>query len=158
MKHQKNALVSFLFYQNTFFFLAAVLIIGAALFVSFGATIFLQGLSQKSITFFTPSLLSFFALLNHVFAFTILMLFVALLYTLLPHKRIPLRFTLLGSMLTAGFFTLGKVFFVAYSLGTSTGYGAAGSLLLLLLWIFYNTQIFLFGAEITAQLYRRSLH
>jgi membrane protein len=56
-----------------------------------------------------------------------------------------------GAVVTAVLFTLGKSL-IGWYLGTSaiaSSYGAAGSLIVLLLWVFYSSAIFLFGAEIT---------
>jgi len=56
-----------------------------------------------------------------------------------------------GSLVTAVLFNIGK-FAIGYYLGKSafaSVYGAAGSLLVLLLWTYYSAQIFLFGAELT---------
>jgi membrane protein len=121
------------------------------LLASFLFTIFFQKFSNFVSTL-APGSLLLFSTLNTLFSFFLITFFVMFLYSALPHKQIPLRTTVLGGMLTAFFFTLSKSFFITYSLGTTSGYGAAGSLLLLLLWIFYNTQIFLFGAELTAHI------
>jgi membrane protein len=57
----------------------------------------------------------------------------------------------MGALVTAFLFTIGKVLIAVYLSKSvfTTGYGAAGSLLVLLLWIYYSAQIFLLGAEFT---------
>src|ERR1700746_3653427 len=65
--------------------------------------------------------------------------------------RCPSRDVLTGAVLTAVLFVLGK-FLLGLYLGSGaagSAYGAASSLVTLLLWIFYSTQILLFGAEFT---------
>jgi membrane protein len=73
----------------------------------------------------------------------------ALIYKLLPSIRIPLRTVLPGAFLTAALFVLGK-FVIGFYLGRSniaTTYGAAASVITIMLWVYYSAQILLFGAE-----------
>jgi membrane protein len=75
----------------------------------------------------------------------------ALVYKYVPQERLPWRVVWVGAAVTAVLFNIGK-FAIGYYLGKSafsSVYGAAGSLLVLLLWTYYSAQIFLFGAEIT---------
>jgi len=75
----------------------------------------------------------------------------ALIYKVLPSIDIAWRDVWVGALFTSLLFTLGKSLIGLY-LGRSaiaSGFGAAGSLVLLLLWIYYSAQIFLFGAEFT---------
>lgn len=73
----------------------------------------------------------------------------ALIYKLLPSIRIPLRTVLPGAFLTAVLFVVGK-FVIGFYLGRSniaTTYGAAASVITIMLWVYYSAQILLFGAE-----------
>jgi membrane protein len=75
----------------------------------------------------------------------------AMIYKFLPHQSIAWGDVWIGAFVTAVLFTVGKALISIY-LGKSvfmSGYGAAGSLLVLLLWIYYSAQIFLLGAEFT---------
>jgi membrane protein len=75
----------------------------------------------------------------------------ALVYKYVPQERLNWRDVWVGALVTAVLFNIGK-FAIGYYLGKSafsSVYGAAGSLLVLLLWAYYSAQIFLFGAEIT---------
>lgn len=77
----------------------------------------------------------------------------ALLYKTLPDTRVKWRDVWLGAVLAAIAFTAGKWLiglYLAHS-ALSSAYGAAGSLVILLLWIFISAQIFFFGAEVTHQ-------
>jgi membrane protein len=81
----------------------------------------------------------------------------AAIYKVLPDVQIAWRDVWMGAVVTAALFTVGKWALGLY-LGSSTigsGYGAAGSFVVLLLWIFYSAQILLFGAEFT-QVYART--
>jgi membrane protein len=77
---------------------------------------------------------------------------VALLYRYLPAKRLAWRHILLGALVTAVLFHLGRWAIGLYlSRSTQpTAFGAASSFAALLLWLYYSAQIFLFGAEFTA--------
>ncbi len=75
----------------------------------------------------------------------------ALVYKYVPQERLNWRDVWVGGLVTGILFNIGK-FAIGYYLGKSafaSVYGAAGSLLVLLLWAYYSAQIFLFGAEIT---------
>src|SRR5688572_2901112 len=75
----------------------------------------------------------------------------ALLYRVLPDVQLRWRDVTTGALVTAVLFTIGQQFIGLY-LGQSTvtsSYGAAGSIMVLLLWVYYSCQILLFGAEFT---------
>jgi len=81
----------------------------------------------------------------------------AVLYVVLPGRRIEWAHALRGGFVTAVLFTIGKTL-VAIYLGSSTmvsSYGAAASLVLFLFWVYYSAQIFFFGAEYTYVYARR---
>ena len=84
------------------------------------------------------------------FWIVVLLLF-ALLYRLVPAARIPWSDVWIGAAAASVLFTLGKHLVAMYLTKASVGsaYGAAGSLVLLLVWVYYSAQIFLFGAEFT---------
>lgn len=75
----------------------------------------------------------------------------AVIYKVLPDARLPWRDAARGGLWTGVLFTIGKFALGLYLGRTSvaSGYGAAGSVIVLLLWIYYTSQIFLFGAELT---------
>jgi len=90
-------------------------------------------------------------ILNAVVSFGIIALLFGLIYKILPDADISWRDVRVGAAMTALLFTLGKVLIGLY-LGNSSvasAYGAAGSFVVLLLWIYYSAQILLFGAEFT---------
>ena len=77
---------------------------------------------------------------------------VALMYRYLPARRLAWRHVLIGALVTALLFHLGR-WGIGLYLGRATqptAYGAAASFAALLLWLYYSAQIFLFGAEFTA--------
>jgi membrane protein len=75
----------------------------------------------------------------------------ALIYKIMPSARAQWRDVWIGSVFTAVLFILGK-WLIGYYIGHSgvvTGFGAAGSLVVILIWVYYSAQIFLIGAEFT---------
>jgi membrane protein len=75
----------------------------------------------------------------------------AMVYQVLPDVRLHWRDVWIGALVTAGFFSVGKQIIGLY-LGTSTlasSYGAAGSVVVLLVWVYYSAQVVLLGAEFT---------
>ena len=90
-------------------------------------------------------------ILNSVISFVIIALCFAMIYRFLPRVRIGWRDVWMGAAVTALLFTVGKLLIGIY-LGTAnvaSTYGAAGSLVVLLVWVYYSAQIFLLGAEFT---------
>ena len=74
-----------------------------------------------------------------------------MIYKLMPRARIDWRDVWVGAAVTAVLFELGKVCIGLYlgKSGVASGFGAAGSLAVLLIWVYYSAQIFLLGAEFT---------
>jgi len=91
------------------------------------------------------------------FSFCVITVLMAGIFRLLPDLKIEWRDVWLGAALTSLLFVLGKfalgIYFAKSAVGSS--FGAAGSLVLVLLWVYYSAQILLFGAEFT-QVYARS--
>jgi membrane protein len=88
---------------------------------------------------------------NFVFAFVLVTVLFAMIYKILPSTRIAWRDVIIGSLVTASLFSVGK-FAIGLYLGNSaiaSSYGAAGSVILVLIWVYYSAQIFLLGAEFT---------
>ena len=104
----------------------------------------------------TPGTQFLIRLLDLLISIGILTLLFAMVYRYLPDVEIAWRDVWFGAAVTALLFTLGKYALGAYLGNSSTGsaYGAAGSLAILLVWIYYSAQIIFFGAELT-QVYAR---
>jgi membrane protein len=95
--------------------------------------------------------------LNFLISLLVAATLFALLFKLLPDVRMAWRDVWLGGIVTALLFTIGKSLIGLYlgRAGATSVYGAAGSLVLVLLWIYYSAQILLLGAEITEVYSRR---
>jgi len=130
--------------------LGLVAALGFLLVVSLAASTALAALGSylDSLTSFAPLLL---AALNTLISLGLFTLLFAAIFKVLPDTPISWREVGIGALITAVLFTVGKSLIGCY-LGTtaaSSGYGAAGALVLVLLWAYYCAQIFLFGAELT---------
>ncbi|QVQ26324.1 YihY/virulence factor BrkB family protein [Achromobacter deleyi] len=90
---------------------------------------------------------------SNLFSFSVVAALFAVIFKLLPSARISWPDVIPGAIVTAGLFLLGKWGIGLYlSRGAAvSAYGAAGSLIALLLWIYYSAQIFFFGAVFTRQ-------
>lgn len=89
--------------------------------------------------------------LNDVVAFGVITVLLAMLFRYLPDVKVSWRDVWVGAIGTALMMTIGK-FLIGMYLGkvaTDSAYGAAGSVIIILLWVYYSSQIFLFGAEFT---------
>ncbi|MFO1447952.1 MAG: YihY/virulence factor BrkB family protein [Opitutaceae bacterium] len=88
---------------------------------------------------------------NAILSWVILTLSFATIFKLLPDLRIAWKHVWLGAAVTAVFFTAGKAVLGIYLSRpeVTSAYGAAASLVALLIWCYYSAQIFLFGAEFT---------
>ncbi len=130
--------------------LGLVLGIGFLLLVSLLASAAL-GAVNHWLGGFLPPMLYWVAWLNHTVSFAMTVVLFALIFKYTPRERIAWQDVWVGAFFTTVLFTLGKALIGIY-LGKSafsSAYGAAGSLIVLLLWIYYSAQIFLFGAEFT---------
>ena len=75
----------------------------------------------------------------------------AMIYKYVPREQLMWGDVWLGSLVTTVLFTIGKLIIVVYlgRVAFTSAYGAAGSFIVLLLWVYYSAQIFLLGAEFT---------
>ena len=90
-------------------------------------------------------------IINEVVSLVVIALLFSIIFRFLPDAKIAWGDVWLGAALTAVLFEVGKFllgFYLGHS-GIASGYGAAGSLAVLLVWLYYSGQIFLFGAEFT---------
>ena len=90
-------------------------------------------------------------IVNFVLSFGLITVIFALIYKIMPRVRVAWHDVWIGAAVTALLFTIGK-FLIGLYIGKSSvasGFGAAGSLVVILVWVYYSAQIFLLGAEFT---------
>ncbi|MBW4579513.1 MAG: YihY/virulence factor BrkB family protein [Tildeniella nuda ZEHNDER 1965/U140] len=138
------------FLQARFLSFAMVLVIGFLLLVSLVLSAALAAIG----TFFNqllPDVAIVGQLVNFLVSFGFITLLFAAIYKFLPDVNVAWKDLWIGAAATALLFNVGKLLIGVYlgSSGATSTYGAAGSLVVILLWVFYSAQIILFGAEFT---------
>lgn len=139
------------FLKDRFWSFTMVLGIAFLLLVSLVLTTALEAISK----FISPECLAgglcLWQVVNALLSFVTITVLFGLTFKVLPDAKVAWRDVWVGAATTALLFTLGK-YLIGLYLGRSSltsAYGAAGSLVLVLVWIYYSAQIFLFGAEFT---------
>jgi membrane protein len=130
--------------------LGLVAALGFLLLVSLVISAILSGFSSY-INAVLPSGALILQVLDFIISFTLISVLFAAIYKVLPDVALSWHDVLVGAVITALLFTVGK-FLIGLYLGHSavaSSYGAAGALIIVLLWIYYSVQIFLLGAEFT---------
>jgi len=129
-----------------------ILALGFLLLVSLVFSAVLTALSTKwGPQDATGALLWLLQAVNFVVSFALVTALFAMIYKILPAVRIAWQDVIIGALVTSLLFSIGK-FLIGLYLGNSaiaSTYGAAGSIILLLVWVYYSAQIFLLGAEFT---------
>lgn len=136
---------------NRLLSLAMVISIGFVLLVSLLADTILVVFQNMLLRVMEGITLYIIAAVNFVISFAFIAFIFGLLFKVMPDAKIKWKDVWFGSLVTAGLFTLGK-YLIGLYLGNSSfnsAYGAAGSLVIILVWVYYSTVIFLFGAELT---------
>lgn len=93
-----------------------------------------------------------FNILNFIFSLAIISILFALIFKILPDAKIKWKHVWLGSVIAGSLFTIGKTALAFYfgKAEPASIYGAAGSIILILLWVSYSSMVTFFGAEFTA--------
>jgi len=130
--------------------LGLVAILALVLILSLGLSAVLAGV-QTELNLLMPFSALLIEVANFVLSFLLLSAVIAAIYKILPDCCLAWRDVTCGAVVTALLITLGKLaigFYIGSS-ATISGYGAAGSVIAALFWIYYSAQIFLLGAEFT---------
>jgi membrane protein len=140
------------FITKRVFSFGMILVVAFFLLVSLVISAALTGIGGK-LGSFLPAGLSgpLLEVFNTVVSLAVISALFAALFKVMPDAKIAWRSVLVGAVVTAVLFVIGK-FLIGFYLGQSNpgqAYGAAGSLAVLLLWVYYSSLILLFGAEFT---------
>jgi membrane protein len=136
--------------KTRFLSFGMVLGIGFLLLVSLLLSAFLAGVA-KYVSGFLPVPAAVLHLGDMLFSIVFITVLFAMIFKILPDVQIPWSDVWVGSFMTAILFTIGK-FLIGFYIGksvTASAYGAAGSLVVIVAWIYYCTQLLYFGAEFT---------
>jgi membrane protein len=130
--------------------LGLVAALGFLLLVSLVASAAISALGEI-INAYLPFGAVILSAINEIVSFALIALLFAAIYKVLPDRTLRWRDVGVGAVLTAFLFTVGKSLIGWYigASATASSYGAAGALLVVLLWVFYSSEIFLLGAEFT---------
>ena len=142
MKFLLNRLLSLAMVASVGFVLLVSLVIDAAL-------VLFQGMLTRVLEGVTLYIVN---AINIIISLGFIAVIFGLMFKVLPDAKIKWKDVWVGAVVTTALFTIGKIFIGLY-LGNSSfnsAYGAAGSLVIILVWIYYSTTIFLFGAELTS--------
>jgi membrane protein len=137
--------------RTRLFSFGLILSIGFLLLISLTITTIIAVMGDWVLNHWPNIVLIIFHILNFIISFGIVMLLFALLYKILPDAKIQWKHIWLGSILAAFLFILGKTAIGFYLSKSNPGsaYGAAGSIVLILLWVSYSSMVFFYGAEFT---------
>jgi membrane protein len=141
VKFIKNRLMSF----------SMIAAVGFLLLVSLTVNTVMDLLNARLMLYFPDATVYLFYILNIVILLMITTLLFSIIFRTLPDGTIAWKDTLIGSGVTAVLFMVGKIA-IGYYIGSSTigsAYGAAGSIIIILVWVYYSAIILYFGAEFT---------
>jgi len=138
------------FLKGRLFSLAMVIVTGFLLLVSLVASAMLSWLGAQTANRLNLPVFGL-EMLNNTLSFCVVTALFALVFRLLPDTPVKMKHVWIGAAVTALLFTAGKTVLGHYlgRASLTSAYGAAGSLLVLLLWCYYAAQIVFFGAEFT---------
>ena len=137
--------------QNRFLSFSVIVSLGFLLLVSLGVTSLIDGFSDRLKAYFPDVTIVLFYVINVFITLCVTTLIFGVIFKVLPDAKIKWKDVFAGALATAFLFMLGKFgisFYISKSNVGST-YGTAGSLVILLLWIYYSSLILYFGAELT---------
>ncbi len=140
-----------LFVKTRIFSFGLIVSIAFLLLISLVLSSLLSALGAWIQQFWSESLLSLFQIFNSILSLGIVTILFAMMFKILPDAKIKWQSVWIGAFLTSVLFVLGKTALGFYfgKADPGLGYGAAGSIILILLWTSYSSMIVFFGAEFT---------
>jgi membrane protein len=135
--------------RNRFLSFSVVVSLGFLLLVSLAISTIIEGLSDKLKDRFPDAAVIIFYILDLVISFLVITALFAVIFKVLPDAKTKWKDILPGALASGILFMIGK-FAISFYIGKShvgTTYGAAGSLVVLLLWVYYSAMILYLGAE-----------
>jgi membrane protein len=125
--------------------------LGFLLIVSLFINLIIDALSATLVEYFPDTTVFFIGLVNGSVSFVIIAVLFAVIFKFLPDAKVKWVYVRSGAVFTTVLFILGKYLIGLYMQYTApaSAYGAAGSMVIILLWIYYTAAILFFGAEFT---------
>ncbi len=139
------------FFRNRLFSFGLILSIAFLLIISLVVSTILSAASDLHKADSSKILLVFFQIIHFIASLGIISFLFALMFKFLPDAKITWRQVWVGALLTGMLFTVGKTALAFYfgKADPGSGYGTAGSIILILLWTSYSSMILFLGAEFT---------
>ncbi len=128
-----------------------VLILGFLLLISFVISGLVGLLSDHLVSYFPEATLIAVYVINYLLSFVITALLFTIIFRVLPDARIRWKDVMVGAVVTTVLFMIGK-FLIGFYMGKSnvgSAYGAAGSIIVILLWVYYSAIILYYGVAFT---------
>ncbi|HZV68505.1 MAG TPA: YihY/virulence factor BrkB family protein [Saprospiraceae bacterium] len=137
--------------RTRLFSFGLILSIGFLLLISLVVTALLTAAGEWIKLHWNDSLLWLFTVINLLASLGIITVLFAMMFKFLPDAKIKWRYVWVGAIVTALLFEIGKTLLGLYfgKASPGSGYGAAGSIILILIWTTYSSMIVFFGAEFT---------
>lgn len=145
----KKGLVKFL--KNRLMSFSMIGVVGFLLMVGLIINTVMDLMSNRLLSYFPEEFVYLVYAANYLIVYLIIATLFTVIFRTLPDGRVVLKDCLIGALFTAFLFMLGK-FAIGFYLGSSSVgsiYGAAGSVVLILVWVYYSAIILYFGAEFT---------
>lgn len=138
--------------KKRIFSFGLILAIAFLLLISLVVSTLFAAISERINLETSNFVITLFTVLNFIFSVAVISLLFAAMFKYLPDAKIKWKHVWLGALITGLLFTIGKTALAFYfgMAHPASGYGTAGSIILILLWVSYSSMIMFFGAEFTA--------
>jgi len=139
------------FIRNRFLSFSVIIGLGFLLLVSLVVTAMIEAFNEKLQIWFPDISIIIFYILNLIITLAVVALIFGVIFKVLPDADIQWKDVIYGALFTAFLFMLGKfglTFYISKS-NIGSSFGAAGSLVILLVWVYYSSLVLYFGAEFT---------
>ena len=146
---KKSGILTFI--KTSFLSFGLIITIAFLLLMSLVLSSLLAALNSWALLHWSASLLVLFEILNFIISLVLITALFGMMFKILPDAKIKWRSVWIGAFITSVLFTLGKSALGFYfgKANPGSGYGAAGSVILILLWASYSSLIVFYGAEFT---------
>jgi len=140
-----------LYLKSRFFSFGLIVSIAFLLLISLVVTSLITAMSTWAESHWPDVILFLFQIFNLIFSGALIAFLFAMMFKILPDANIKWKSVWMGAILTSILFSIGKSGLGLYfgKADPASGYGAAGSVVLILLWVSYSSMIVFFGAEFT---------
>jgi len=151
VKPEKGKSGIWLYFKSRFFSFGLIVSIAFLLLISLVVTSVITAMSTWAEAHWPAVILFLFQIFNLIFSAVLIAMLFAMMFKILPDAKIKWKSVWMGAILTSILFSLGKSGLGLYfgKADPASGYGAAGSVVLILLWVSYSSMIVFFGAEFT---------